>query len=156
MAPFGDGWISYLTVRLLVEGRVRSIVLALLTDLLLLTLLLRSARAGLIAVLPVAFSVLVTFAALAATGTPLGIADSMFAGIAPGVGLDFSIHLTAAYEQRVERGVPASPTLRETLKVTAPAVCVSAAHITACFSAAGALVSLIARPGRGLCGHGWP
>jgi predicted RND superfamily exporter protein len=134
VVPFGDGLVSYLTVRLLVEGQVRSIVLALLTDLLLLTLLLRSARAALIAILPVVFSVLFVFAALGATGTPLGIANSMFAGIALGIGLDFSIHLTTAYKQRIDRGVAAGQALRQTLEVTGPAVCVSAASITAGFS----------------------
>ena len=134
VVPFGDGWISYLTVRLLVEGQVRSIALALLTDLLLISLLLRSFRTGLIAILPVGFSVLVVFATLAAAGTPLGIANSMFAGIALGIGLDFSIHLTTAYRQKVSGGTPARAALSRTLVLTGPAICVSAASITAGFS----------------------
>ena len=134
IVPFGDGWISYLTVRLLVQGQVSSIALALLTDLVLITLLLRSVRMGLIAILPVAFSLLLVFAALALAGTPLGIANSMFAGIALGIGLDFAIHLTTAYREQLRRGMPAGEALRTTLKLTGPAVCVSAASITAGFS----------------------
>ncbi len=72
IVPFGDGWISYLTVRLLVEGQASSIGLALVTDLILITILLGSVRMGLIAVLPVAFSLLLVLAALALAGTPLG------------------------------------------------------------------------------------
>jgi predicted RND superfamily exporter protein len=134
IVPFGDGWISYLTVRLLVEGQVSSIALALVTDLILITLLLWSVRMGLIAILPVAFSLLLVFAALALAGTPLGIANSMFAGIALGIGLDFAIHLTTAYRQRLRQGIPAGEALRSTLELTGPAVCVSAASITAGFS----------------------
>ena len=134
IVPFGDGWISYLTVRLLVEGQVSSIALALVTDLILITLLLWSVRMGLIAILPVAFSLLLVFAALALAGTPLGIANSMFAGIALGIGLDFAIHLTTAYRQRLREGIPAAEALRSTLELTGPAVCVSAASITAGFS----------------------
>lgn len=134
VVPFGDGWISYLTVRLLVEGQVRSIVLALVTDLLLVALVLGSFRTGLVAVLPVAFSLLLVFAALAVGNTPLGIANSMFAGIALGIGLDFSIHLTTAYRQKVLGGTPARVALRRTLAATGPAICVSAASITAGFS----------------------
>ena len=133
IVPFGDGWISYLTVRLLVEGQASSIALALVTDLILITILLGSARMGLIAVLPVAFSLLLVLAALALAGTPLGIANSMFAGIALGIGLDFAIHLTTAYRQRLRQGMPASEALRSTLELTGPAVCVSAASITAGF-----------------------
>lgn len=134
IVPFGDGWISYLTVRLLVEGQASSIVLALVTDLILITLLLGSVRMGLIAVLPVAFSLLLVLAMLALAGTPLGIANSMFAGIALGIGLDFAIHLTTAFRQRLGEGMPAGEALRSTLKLTGPAVCVSAASITAGFS----------------------
>jgi uncharacterized protein len=134
IVPFGDGWISYLTVRLLVEGQISSIALALLTDLVLITLLLRSVRMGLIAVLPVALSLLLVLAALALAGTPLGIANSMFAGIALGIGLDFAIHLTTAYRERLRQGMPADEALRKTLELTGPAICVSAASITAGFS----------------------
>lgn len=134
IVPFGDGWISYLTVRLLVEGQTSSIALALVTDLILITILLGSVRMGFIAVLPVGFSLLLVLAALSLAGTPLGIANSMFAGIALGIGLDFAIHLTTAYRQRVNQGMPASEALRRTLELTGPAVCVSAASITAGFS----------------------
>ena len=112
IVPFGDGWISYLTVRLLVEGQASSIALALVTDLILITILLGSVRMGLIAILPVAFSLLLVLAALALAGTPLGIANSMFAGIALGIGLDFAIHLTTAYRQRLSQGMPAGEALR--------------------------------------------
>jgi predicted RND superfamily exporter protein len=134
IVPFGDGWISYLTVRLLVNGQVSSIALALVTDLILITILLGSVRMGLIAILPVAFSLLLVFAALALAGTPLGIANSMFAGIALGIGLDFAIHLTTAYRERLRQGMPASEALRITLELTGPAICVSAVSITAGFS----------------------
>ncbi|HEV8428949.1 MAG TPA: MMPL family transporter [Pyrinomonadaceae bacterium] len=134
IVPFGDGWISYLTVRLLVKGQAASIVLALVTDLILITILLGSVRVGFIAILPVAFSLLLVLAALALAGTPLGIANSMFAGIALGIGLDFAIHLTTAYRQRLNQGMAAGEALRSTLELTGPAVCVSAASITAGFS----------------------
>lgn len=134
IVPFGDGWISYLTVRLLVKGQGSSIALALVTDLILITILLRSVRMGLIAVLPVAFSLLLVLAALALAGTPLGIANSMFAGIALGIGLDFAIHMTTTYRESLRQGMSATEALRSTLEITGPAVCVSAASITAGFS----------------------
>lgn len=134
IVPFGDGWISYLTVRLLVEGQASSIALALVTDLILISILLWSVRMGLIAILPVAFSLLIVLAALALAGTPLGIANSMFAGIALGIGLDFAIHMTTTYRESLRQGLPADEALRSTLEITGPAVVVSAASITAGFS----------------------
>jgi predicted RND superfamily exporter protein len=134
IVPFGDGWISYLTVRLLVEGQASSIATAIVIDMILISLLLGSARLGIIAVLPVTFSLIFVLAGLALTGTPLGIANSMFAGIALGIGLDFAIHLTTAYRQRLGEGMPATEALRRTLEITGPAICVSAGSITAGFS----------------------
>lgn len=134
IVPFGDGWISYLTVRLLVEGQASSIALALVIDLILITILLGSVRMGIIALLPVAFSLLLVLAALALSRTPLGIANSMFAGIALGIGLDFSIHMTTTYRESLRQGMSAGEALRSTLEITGPAICVSAASITAGFS----------------------
>jgi predicted RND superfamily exporter protein len=134
IVPFGDGWISYMTVRLLVEGQASSIATAIVIDMILISLLLGSARLGIIAVLPVTFSLIFVLAGLALTGTPLGIANSMFAGIALGIGLDFAIHLTTAYRQRLGEGMPATEALRRTLEITGPAICVSAGSITAGFS----------------------
>jgi len=121
-------------VRLLVEGQASSIALALVTDLILIAILLGSVRMGLIAVLPVAFSLLLVLAALSITGTPLGIANSMFAGIALGIGLDFAIHMTTTYRERLRQGMSSGEAVRSTLELTGPAVCVSAASITAGFS----------------------
>ncbi len=135
IVPFGDGWISYTTVRLLVRGQVWSIGVALLTDLVLLSLLLKSPRLGLIAIAPVAFSVLIVFAALAAARVPLGIANSMFAGIAIGIGLDFSIHLTSAYRQHAAARLPSRESLARAIAGTGPAILTSAGAIAFGFSA---------------------
>src|SRR4030095_557126 len=58
----------------------------------------------------------------------------MFAGIALGIGLDFAIHMTTTYRESLRQGMPAGEALRSTLEITRPAVCVSAAAITAGFS----------------------
>lgn len=133
VTPFGDGWISYTTVRLLVEGQVRSIVFALLMDFLLLTILLGSIRMSLTAILPIAFSVLFVFAVLAAIGLPLGIANSMFTGIAIGIGCDFAVHLTAAYRHGVNQGRRRLNAMQHAFVRTGPAIFTSAATIASGF-----------------------
>jgi uncharacterized protein len=134
VTPFGDGWISYVTVQLLVKGQILSIPLALLMDLILLSIVLRSIRTGLLALLPVALSVLVVFAALAAAQVPLGIANSMFAGIAIGIGLDFSIHLTTSYWQERKHGLEPARCLAQAFASTGPPIITSAMAIAAGFS----------------------
>lgn len=135
ITPFGDGWVSYTTVRSLVGGQVRSVGLALLADLLLLSLCWRSFKAGLVAIVPVVFSVLVIFASLAVAGVPLGIANSMFTAVTLGIGLDFAIHLTASYRRELRRGMTAEKAMGRAFAHTAPAIATSAGAITLGFSA---------------------
>jgi hypothetical protein len=133
-APFGDGWISYLTVGSLVKGQAMSLPLALLTDFLLLSWLFKSPRAALSALCPLLFSLLAMFAFLAWSQTPLGIANSMFAGITLGIGLDFSIHLTTAYRTARSLGYETQEALRQAWRLTGPAIITSALAISAGFA----------------------
>lgn len=137
ITPFGDAWISYTTVRLLVAGQARSIALALIADLILLSLLFKSVRLALLSIIPVSFGVLVVFATLAVTGMSLGIANSMFVGISLGIGLDFAIHLTAAYQREVARGSSRREGIKSALVKTGPAIVTSAGAIAVGFSVLG-------------------
>jgi uncharacterized protein len=74
------------------------------------------------------------FALLALLDTPLGIANSMFIGIALGVGLDFSIHLTAVYTRVLGRGLAAGAAMRHAFEQTAGAIIISAGTIITGFS----------------------
>ena len=133
-SPFGDGWISYVTVKLLVEGQIYSIALAALSDLLLVALVLRSFRTALVAVVPVMIGVLFTFTTLVLFGLPLGIASSMFASIALGIGVDYSIHLAVETRDECRKSPNFKIALRRTFATTAPSIIVSAATITTGFA----------------------
>jgi predicted RND superfamily exporter protein len=128
---FGDAWISYVTVRLLVDSQLRSIAAALLSDLILAWLLLRSFRMALVAIAPVALSVLVLFAALAAAGRPLGIASSMFAAVALGLGMDYALHLGVGYADALRRTPEPFQAMLSALAATGPAILISAYTIGA-------------------------
>ena len=52
----------------------------------------RSLTGGVLALLPVAVSVLLTYAAMSLTGIRLSVATSMIAAIAIGIGVDFATH----------------------------------------------------------------
>jgi uncharacterized protein len=132
--PFGDGWISYLTVQLLVVGQARSIATAVLWDLLVLLLIFRSLPTALLALAPVAVSILLVFATLAATGTPLGTANSMFASIALSVGVDYSIHLVTLLRRGVAAGAPRDEALASAVYGSGPAILTSVFAIVAGFA----------------------
>ncbi len=133
VVPFGDGWIGYLAVRSLVVGQARSIGFALAFDLLLTLALFRSLRAALMSVLPVAVSVLLVLGTLAALGVPLGTANSMFASIALGIGIDYAIHLVAQYQVR-RRAKSDGEAMLEAYVMTGPAILASTIAIVSGFS----------------------
>ena len=89
----GDVAIGYHWMSHLEHSHFFSIVLSLLLVLLTSVLVFRSLTAGIIAVVPVTFAVLVLYAVMGYLGIYLEPATSMFAAIALGVGVDFGIHL---------------------------------------------------------------
>jgi len=76
--------------------------------------------------LPAGLAVAVTFAALGYTGTPLGVATSMFAAMVLGVGVDFAIHLVEGHRQRLARGDSAESAIAEALAATGPPIVANA------------------------------
>ncbi|HYP30160.1 MAG TPA: MMPL family transporter [Blastocatellia bacterium] len=126
VVAFGGGWISYLTVHLLVSGQMYSLAGAILADLLLLSLMFWSVRSALLTIAPVVFSLLVVFAVLGLANLPIGIANSMFAGLACGIGLDFSIHLSSVYQRNRALGLTDVDSVIRALVHTGPAIITSA------------------------------
>jgi predicted exporter len=96
LVPFGDGWNSYVMVSELVAHQAPGLAGTFAIDFLLLAFWFGAVGRAAIALAPVAVTLAVVFAGLAATGTPIGVANSMFAPVIFGVGTDFSIHLISA------------------------------------------------------------
>jgi predicted RND superfamily exporter protein len=134
VTPFGDGWIGLQSIRLLVLGQISSISFAVVANLALLVVLFRSLPTALVAIAPVIFSVLFVFGVLAAMDVPLGTANSMFAAIALGIGVDYSIHLVASFRGKLQQGLAKREALTGAMGATGPAILTSALAIIAGFS----------------------
>ncbi len=134
VTPFGDGWISYLTVKLLVNGQIHSILLALFLDFILVAVLFQSIRFAFLIILPVAFSVLCVFAILAILGIPLGIANSMFAAIALGIGIDYTIHMVADYQKELDLCESSREAMKNVFLNTGPPIVISTIVVSLGFS----------------------
>ncbi|NOY63037.1 MAG: MMPL family transporter [Gammaproteobacteria bacterium] len=84
--------IDYHWIKSLGESHFGSVAISLLLVMLMAALSLRSAVAGIITVIPVAVSVLLIYAVMGFGNIWLAIGTSMFAAIAIGLGVDFSVH----------------------------------------------------------------
>jgi len=122
----GDVAVSQALIEAIVHSQVRSILGSLIGILIVTAVLFLSPGWGVVCMLPAGLAVAATFAAMGWTGTPLGVATSMFAAMVLGVGVDFAIHLVEGYRQRVARGAGPESAIAETLAATGPAIAANA------------------------------
>jgi hypothetical protein len=104
----GDVAVSQSMIGGIVSTQATSLLFSLITVLILATALTRSFLGGLVCVVPCGAAVLVVFGFMGASSIPLGIATSMFAAIAIGVGDDYAIHLWESARSRSPEGAVSS------------------------------------------------
>ncbi|MBM4336195.1 MAG: outer membrane lipoprotein-sorting protein [Deltaproteobacteria bacterium] len=113
----GDLAVSSALVEAIVYNQLRSIAWSLITVALLLLAVARRLSA-LLAVVPVCAASLGLFGWMGLAGIELGIATSMFASLAVGVGVDFGIHFIHRYELELREGAGFAAAIRGTFEKT--------------------------------------
>ncbi|WP_303288978.1 outer membrane lipoprotein-sorting protein [Marinobacter sp. SS5-14b] len=103
--------VNYHWIKDLGQSHFLGVIVALVFVCLVSALLFRSLSAGLMAAVPVVCSILVVYSAMVLLGINLGIGTSMFASVAIGLGIDFSIHTLERIKTLVEEGVADMTTL---------------------------------------------
>lgn len=81
-------------------------------------LLMGSVIAGLISLIPIAFTVAINFGVMAYSGTPLDMATLMVSSIAIGIGIDYAIHLISRFRREVQAGKDMEQSLQITIQTT--------------------------------------
>jgi uncharacterized protein len=89
----------------IVEGQIKSFSAAFLQILLLLILMFRSVRGGLICLVPNLAPLFFIFVVMGATGIALDVATVLIAGVILGITVDDTIHLYHGYQHRIRKGV---------------------------------------------------
>ncbi len=92
----GYGEILVATTDAVVWGQVYSLLAAAVLIVLMVMLTFRSVRLGLLALLPLVFTLVVIFVLMTWTDTALDIGTSIIAAISFGIGIDYAIHTIAA------------------------------------------------------------
>jgi len=102
--------LNYHWIKDLGKSHFAGVAISLLLVLLVSAWLFGSLTAGLYALLPVAASILIVYAAMVLLGINLGMGTSMFASVAIGLGVDFAIHtidrLRTAFRERAQPNKP--------------------------------------------------
>ncbi|WP_282608628.1 outer membrane lipoprotein-sorting protein [Pelagibius sp. Alg239-R121] len=88
----GRVYVNFHWLNTIGDNHLRSLTISLVLVWLMASLVFRSALAGAFALIPVGMSILLIYAVMGFSGIWLGVGTSMFAAIAIGLGIDFSIH----------------------------------------------------------------
>ncbi|MDR2192959.1 MAG: MMPL family transporter [Treponema sp.] len=119
-----------------------SMLIALISVFVIITVSNRSAVAGIIAVIPLVVLILINFAIMAFVGIKLNIGTALIASLTMGIGIDYTIHYIEAYkrEYRRDKRTHAGGFLKKTYLTCGVAILTDAASV-----AFGFLVLLLSR-----------
>ncbi|MCA9113495.1 MAG: MMPL family transporter [Planctomycetaceae bacterium] len=110
------------TQQAVVESLIRSFGLAFAIIAVVMMVLLRSARAGLLTMLPNLFPVGVVFGLISWGGLRIDIGTMITASVALGIAVDGTLHLLTWYRKGVQQGMPGSEAISSSLAHCGPAM----------------------------------
>ncbi|NOX36056.1 MAG: RND family transporter [Calditrichaeota bacterium] len=113
----------------LLKSQIQSLAIAFGLVALILMFQLRSITGGLMAISPIAITVLFNFALMAYLDVPLDNATMMIASIAIGIGIDYAIHFTSRFKMELERQPTSVEALEQTLTTTGRAILINALSV---------------------------
>ncbi len=103
----GYGYVRSELANKVLTGTYYSLGIALLVIFILLSIIFRSAIAGLLGIIPLSISVLILFGIMGLTGVRLDIATALLSSVMIGVGVDYTIHFLWRYrEERRQNRFP--------------------------------------------------
>jgi len=119
----------------IIRGQISSLVFALVTVFILLTIIFRSVKGGLTGSIPLAASILILFGVMGLTGIALDAATALLSSIMIGVGVDFTIQYIWCYNSHRQLGLPASEATEAAIGTIGRSILINAFSVMAGFSA---------------------
>ena len=109
-----------------VKGQIYSLLFAILAIAILLFLIFRSIKAGLMGSLPLLFALVCNFGLMGWMGIELDIATSLLSSIAIGIGVDYTIHLFWRLKSELREGKQIDEAIKKTLLTTGRGITINA------------------------------
>ncbi len=119
----------------IIVGQVSSLAFALMAVFILLSIIFKSVRGGLIGSIPLAVSILIQFGVMGLTGVAIDAATALLSSIMIGVGVDFTIQFLWKYNTELRNGFGHIQALANTYKTTGRSIVINGLTVMAGFSA---------------------
>jgi uncharacterized protein len=99
----GSGYKGLTFSDLILEGQIKSIVLSLLIVIILLSLMFKSIKIGLIGSVPIIITSLISFGIMGFLNIPLNTTTALLSSIAIGIGIDYAVHFIEQYRRNASK-----------------------------------------------------
>jgi|GEM_PF-1086127 len=109
----------------LVTSVFESLGIALFLVFILLSIQFRSVIGGLISMVPIAFTIICNFCVMGLFGIPLDVATAMIAGVAIGIGIDYTIHIKTRFKKEFSESGDIKKALCATITTAGRAVLIN-------------------------------
>ncbi len=113
----------------IIKGQVWSLLMAMVAIIILLWLIFKAFRAGLLGAVPLVFTLICNFGLMGWIGLELNIATSLLSSIAIGLGVDYTIHLFWRLKQELGQGNHWKEAFMATLTTTGRGITVNALSV---------------------------
>ncbi len=132
-AQAGQPMVSTTILERVVDSQIYSLALCLVLVLLVMMVQLKSIRGGLLAMVPIVFTLAANFGLMGYAGITLNIVTALIASLAIGIGIDYTIHTAYRIRTEVAAGGSEREVLERTFMTTGRAVLVNALAVSAGF-----------------------
>jgi predicted RND superfamily exporter protein len=119
----------------LIKGQVTSLAFALVAVFILLAIIFRSLKGGLIASIPLAASIMILFGIMGISGIALDAATALLSSIMIGVGVDFTIQYLWCFNIQIMNGMNAPEATRTAIRTIGRSIIINGFSVMAGFSA---------------------
>ena len=129
----GSGYKALVFTDLILEGQVKSLLLSVFIVIILLALMFRRLRLGLIGAVPIVLTAIIGFGVMGLLDIPLSTTTALLASITVGIGIDYAVHFIDRYRVNLAELGPGLETMVATMRHAGRAILFNAIVVVSGF-----------------------
>ena len=129
----GSGYKGLVFTDLILEGQIMSLILSLLIVIVLLSIMFKSIKIGLIGAVPITITAAFSFGLMGFLNIPLNTTTALLSSIAIGIGIDYAVHFIEQYKRNALRTGDKMIAAKETMAHSGRAISFNAIVVIAGF-----------------------
>lgn len=129
----GSGYKGLVFTDLILEGQIKSLILSLLIIIVLLSLMFKSIKIGLISSVPIILTAAISFGIMGFLNIPLSTTTALLSSIAIGIGIDYAVHFLEQYRNNAAKSVDKMKVAQLTMAHSGKAIIFNAIVVIAGF-----------------------